>query len=143
MKAAGTGHTTTEPPAAAHRKGENEMKQKYYLTLAACLSAALLTACGSGRMTGREQRNTDVTVIHTEPATARATEDRHDAGDEAREMVSDAVQDASRAAGHAVENGKELVTEAVRDASEAMADRKGEGDYSAADDGEVRTGRRN
>ncbi len=111
------------------------MKRTIQILSVLCLAAAVLTGCGSRmRSDSTEQRNSDVTVIHTTPA----PDSRNDAADDARELVSDAARNASEAASNAIEHGKDIVTDVARDASEAVADRKGKGEHDADDDGKVR-----
>lgn len=108
------------------------MKYKIPILTVLCL-AALLTGCGGRTNRARDNRHSDVTVIHTTPAPT----ERRNAGDDARDLVSDAAEDVSEAVSDAARHGRDIVTDVARDASEAIADRKGDGDYRTDDNGNV------
>ena len=109
------------------------MKRKLFLTAAALLCVLNLTACG-GRRNEPGARLPETTAAPTVRETTR-TEARTQS--RVGEDVSDAVRGAGELASDAVSRGKELMTDAASDVSDAVADRRGDGDYKADDNGKV------
>ena len=118
-------------------KGDEPMKRKLFLTAAALLCVLNLTACG-GRRNEPGARLPETTAAPTVRETTR-TEARTQSrvGEDVSEMASDAVRGAGELASDAVSRGKELMTDAASDVSDAVADRRGDGDYKADDNGKV------